>query len=180
VVIRWLFAVYFHFEHEFDISLDALELAVMSPVLSDRFRLRLPRIDMLEQTAHVLEGGELRRTWVFRPGLALPKPAARISKRLALSESWTVVETSLYGLKKHSKHWTLAFSRGGEHTPHAFGEGEYGLFPLGRGRSRRIATGTIRFGSRGIGGALESYLVKLVRSLYDAEAQSLRELVSLV
>lgn len=180
MVIRWLLAVYFHFEHEFDISLDALELAVMSPVLSDRFRLRLPRIDMLEQTAHVLEAGELRRTWVFRPGLALPKPAARLSKRFSLSESWTVVETSLYDLKKHSKTWTLGFSRGGESQPRRFGEGEYGLFPLGRGRSRRIATGTVRLGIRAVGGALESYLVTLVRTLYDAEAQSLRELVSLV
>ncbi len=178
-----LLAVYFQFQHEFDISLDALELAVMSPVLSDRFRLHLPRMDMLEQTEHVLENAELKRTWLFRPGLALPKAAAQFGtlvKGFSLTDSWTVTEQSLYGLRRHARTWQLSFSRGEGHAHRRFGDGEYGLYPLGRGRSRRIASGNIRLGVRGVGRAFESYLVTMVSSLYDAEAQSLRELVSLV
>ena len=63
-----------HFEivHEFDIPLDALELAVISPSLCQKLAHRLPNMESIQQKEHVLKDDRLERVWSYRANMRLP------------------------------------------------------------------------------------------------------------
>ena len=68
-----------HFEitHEFDIPLDALELAVISPSLVDKFGITVHKlgvgIEKVTERSRSLKNGTLERAWHYQANIKLPK-----------------------------------------------------------------------------------------------------------
>ena len=68
-----------HFEiaHEFDIPMDALELAVISPNLVDKFAITVHKlgvgIEKVTERSRSLKSGTLERVWHYQAHIKLPK-----------------------------------------------------------------------------------------------------------
>ena len=62
----------FEIVHEFDIPLDAIELAVLSPRLIEQLAPRLPDMETVIQTSHDLVDGVLKRVWSFAANMKVP------------------------------------------------------------------------------------------------------------
>ena len=96
-----------HFEiaHEFDIPLDALELAVISPALVDKLGAKLQKsnIEEIRQKAHDLKNGVLERVWHYQANVKLPAFARGVVTRDMCA--WD--EESTYDLKRHASTWTI-------------------------------------------------------------------------
>src|SRR5438477_616071 len=72
--------VRFAIVHEFDIPLDALELAVISPTLVDRLVAMLQKrnIERLEQKSFSLTNGVLDRVWHYQAKAPIPAFAKKV------------------------------------------------------------------------------------------------------
>jgi hypothetical protein len=171
--------VFFDVKHEFDMSLDALELAVLSPDLHEHLRMALAGHITLEQKEHTLSAGTLRRTWNFRADHVLPTRVARLM-RIRPRDHWIFEETSVYDLAEHRREWTVAFRLSEWLDRRTQFNGSYQLYPLGRGRTRRVVSGKADIDVPGVGAVLESYLLRLLRRVYDVEALTLREMINLL
>ena len=64
--------VHFEIAHEFDIPLDALELAVLSPDLAKRIDAAPERHRAVEQREHALKDGVLERVWRYQANMQAP------------------------------------------------------------------------------------------------------------
>jgi hypothetical protein len=174
--------VHFEVVHEFDIPLDALELAVISPNLFQELSKRLHSIESVSQKEHVLTAGpnaRLDRLWSYRANVKIPSFATRY----VTPEMCAWDEKSTYDIKHHASEWTI--------VPHVkpswrnlfAAKGTYALGQLGSGRTRRTVSGCIELRVR-IPGPLRQVAEKLivgeVRKTFDAEAETLRELATLV
>ena len=95
--------VHFEIVHEFDIPLDAVELAVLSPNLIDQLAPRLSNMEQVEQTSHAMNNGTFERVWSYHANVRIPAFAKSHLTREMLG--WD--EHSVYDLKKHSAKWTI-------------------------------------------------------------------------
>ena len=165
----------FEIVHEFDISVDAIELAVLSPRLIDLLAPRLPEMETVTQQSHELVDGVLKRVWCFAANMRVPEFAkARVTKEMLRWE-----ERSTYSLKTHEATWEIvpAVKREWQQYFHAFGRSS--LVPRGDG-SARIVRGELELVVRVVGAVAERLIVNQVKKIYDAEAASLRDLATLV
>src|SRR5579883_1953889 len=98
-------AVHFEIAHEFDIPLDALELAVISPALIDKLAPRITKagIETVEQKEHKLHNGVLDRVWRYQANVKLPAFARGYVTRDMLA--WE--EESTYELRGHASEWRI-------------------------------------------------------------------------
>ena len=92
-----------HFEvvHEFDIPLDALELAVISPNLFQELSKRLHSIESVSQKEHILSAGppaRLDRLWSYRANVKIPSFATKY----VTPEMCAWDEKSTYDIKRHA------------------------------------------------------------------------------
>jgi hypothetical protein len=166
----------FEISHEFDIPLDALELAVISPSLCQKLAHRLPNIESVHQKEHVLKDGRLDRTWSYRANVRLP-PFAR---SYITPEMMAWDDTSIYDIARHASEWTI--------TPHVKPEwrkffasaGTYTLTELARGRTRRVVSGQVEVRVPVVSPVAEKLIVAEVKKLFEAEAETLRDLATLV
>jgi hypothetical protein len=170
--------VHFEVVHEFDIPLDALELAVLSPDLAEKIATRLHGPEAVEQREHRLEGTRLRRVWSFRGNVKVPVWAGRSIVR----ELWAWDERSVYDIRRHASEWTLVpRSRPGWQKYFA-GQGSYQIFPLGAGRSRRVVSGRVELRvplTQSARGFAERLILNEVKKTLQAEADTLREMAEL-
>ncbi len=167
-----------HFEivHEFDIPLDALELAVISPNLCQRLALRLPNMESIQQKEHVLKDNRLERVWSYRANLRLP-PFARAyvtPEMMAWDERYT------YDITKHTSQWTIIPHVKPEWRKYFVATGAYSLTTLDSGRTRRTVSGTIDLRVPLLRQVAEKLIVGEVKKTFDAEAETLRDLATLV
>jgi len=97
--------VHFEIAHEFDIPLDALELAVISPALVDKLGAKLQKsnIEEIRQKAHDLKNGVLECVWHYQANVKLPAFARGVVTRDMCA--WD--EESTYDLKRHASTWTI-------------------------------------------------------------------------
>ena len=93
----------FEISHEFDIPLDALELAVISPTLCQKLAHRLPNMESVHQKEHVLKEGRLERVWSYRANVKLPAFARAYIKPEMMA--WD--ERSTYDIRKHASEWNI-------------------------------------------------------------------------
>ncbi len=167
-----------HFEitHEFDIPLDALELAVISPSLMQRLAHRLPNIESVQQKEHVLKDDRLERLWSYRANVRLPT----FARSYVTPEMMAWDEKSTYDIKKHRSDWTIVPHVKPEWRKYFSASGTYALAELVSGRTRRTVAGSVELRVPVFSKVAEKLIVGEVRKTFDAEAETLRELATLV
>lgn len=166
----------FEIVHEFDIPLDALELAVISPDLVNDIGKRLPNIESVRQTDHVLEGGRLERVWSYKANVKLPA----FAKNYVTPEMCAWDERSVYDIKRHASEWTIHPHVKAEWQRYFDAKGTYTLTALGSGRTRRTVTGHIELRVPLVRQVAEKLILGEVKKTFDAEAETLRDLATLV
>ena len=167
-----------HFEvvHEFDIPLDALELAVISPDLFQQLAGRLHSIESVQQKEHVLKDGRLERLWSYRANVRIPAFATKY----VTPEMCAWDEKSTYDIKRHSSEWTIVPHVKPEWRKLFAAKGTYELVELASGRTKRTVSGNIELRVPLVRQVAEKLIVGEVKKTFDAEAETLRELATLV
>lgn len=166
----------FEISHEFDIPLDALELAVLSPSLSTELAQRLSNIESVQQKEHVLTDGRLERVWSFRANIRLPA----FARSYVTPEMMGWDERSSYDIKRHASDWTISPHVKPEWRRYFAAQGTYELAELASGRTRRTVKGTVELRVPLFRQVAEKLFVGEVRKTFDAEAETLRSLATLV
>lgn len=168
--------MHFEISHEFDIPLDALELAVISPNLCTQLARRLPNMESVQQKEHVLKDARLERIWAYRANVRLPAFARAYLKPEMMA--WD--ERSIYDIKKHASEWTISPHVKPEWRKYFAASGSYTLTTLASGRTRRTVAGSIELRVPVVRPVAEKLIVAEVRRTFDAEADTLRHLAELV
>ncbi|WP_437675224.1 DUF2505 family protein [Sorangium sp. So ce131] len=164
--------MHFTLSHELDAPLDAVELAVLSPELGPRLASKVPLLESIVTVEHALRGGELLRVLRFQASAPLPIFKGYPITRDAMS--WE--ERSTYRLADHSSTWQVTPKE--QWRSYFRAEGTYRLDRLPDGRTRRRVDGDIQIRLRVLGPLVERLAVAEVQRTYDAEADTLRELVT--
>jgi hypothetical protein len=168
--------VQFEVVHEFDIPLDALELAVISPNLFQELSHRLSGIESVQQKEHVLANGRLDRLWSYRATVRIPSFATKY----VTPEMCAWDEKSTYDIKRHASEWTILPHVKPEWRKMFTARGTYTLEELASGRTRRTVSGSLELRVPLVRQVAEKLIVGEVRKTFDAEAETLRELATLV
>jgi hypothetical protein len=168
--------VHFEITHEFDIPLDALELAVISPNLCQRLATRLDNIEAVQQKEHVVSSSHLERVWARRANVKLPA----FAKAYVKPEMMAWDERTLYDIEKHAAEWTIVPHVKPEWRKYFAASGTYSLVTLASGRTRRLVSGAIELRVPVLRQTAEKLIVAEVRKTFEAEAETLRELATLV
>ncbi|WP_437598948.1 DUF2505 domain-containing protein [Sorangium sp. So ce590] len=158
--------------HELDAPLDAIELAVLSPELGPRLARKVASIESVVTIEHAIHDGELLRVLRFQASAPLPifkgYPVAKDAM------SWE--ERSTYRLSDHASTWQVSPKE--QWRSYFRSAGTYQLERLPEGRTRRRVDGDIEIRLRLLGPLVERLALAEVQRTYDAEADTLRELVS--
>lgn len=167
-----------HFEiiHEFDIPLDALELAVISPALCQKLAHRLPNMESIQQKEHVLRDDRLERVWSYRANIRLPT----FARAYVTPEMMAWDERSTYDIKKHASEWTIIPRMKPSFRKYFASTGSYLLSTLDSGRTKRTVLGTVELRVPVLSQVAEKLIVGEVKKVFDAEAETLRDLATLV
>ena len=166
----------FEVVHEFDIPLDALELAVISPNLFQELSKRLHSIESVSQKEHVLTDARLDRLWSYRANVKIPAFATKY----VTPEMCAWDEKSTYDIKRHLSEWIILPHVKPEWRKMFSAKGTYTLMQLGSGRTRRTVNGSIELRVPLVRQVAEKLIVAEVRKTFDAEADTLRDLATLV
>jgi len=167
--------VQFEIVHEFDIPLDAIELAYLSPRLFDQLSPRLHDMETVTQTTHELVDGILTRVWAFSANMKIPDFAKpHVTKEML---SWE--ERSTYNLKTHAATWLIVPRVKPEWQKYFKASGTYSLVRRGEG-SARIVRGDLDLAVPVVRPVAERLIVNEVKKTFEAEAATLRDLATLV
>jgi hypothetical protein len=156
--------VHFEIAHEFDIPLDALELAVISPTLVDKFGAKVVElrvgIETIRERTRSWTGDVLERVWHYQANIRVPAFArAYVTREMC---AWD--ESSVYKMSRHLGEWTI--------TPK--------IQALGGGRSRRVIQGQLELRVRVVRPMAERLIVSEVKKAFEAEAATLRDMATLI
>jgi hypothetical protein len=162
--------------HEFDIPLDALELAVISPNLCSKLAARLSNMEKIQQKEHVVQGDRVERVWSYRANIRLPE----FAKAYVTPEMMAWDERSIYDIKKHAAEWTIAPHLKPEWRKYFESKGTYELTALDSGRTKRVVSGIVELRVPVLRQVAEKLIVGEVKKTFDAEAETLRDLATLV
>ena len=171
-----------HFEivHEFDIPLDALELAVVSPHLVDKFEAKVQKlrvgIEKVSERGRSLKNGVLERQWRYQANVRIPQFAAGYVTRDMCA--WD--EHAVYDMAQHRGRWTVVPNVKPEWRKYLSASGTYALEALGDGRSRRVVRGDVGVRVHFVRQMAERLVVGEVRKAFEAEAATLRDMATLI
>ncbi|MGH7297670.1 MAG: DUF2505 family protein [Polyangiaceae bacterium] len=171
-----------HFEiaHEFDIPLDALELAVISPTLVDKLSVTIHKqgvgIEKVTERSRSLKNGTLERVWHYQANVKLPK----FARGYVTPEMTAWDETSVYEMARHRGKWTIVPNVKPEWRKYVSATGTYLIEPLGDGRSRRVVHGDLELRVRVVRQVAERLIVNEVKKAFEAEAATLRDMATLI
>jgi hypothetical protein len=171
--------VRFEVFHEFDIPLDALELAVMSPDLADKFSAKALElgvgIERVTERQRSLRGSVLERTWHYQANVNVPKFArGYVTREMCAWEEQTV-----YDMGKHRGAWTVLPNVKPEWRRFFDSKGTYEVESLPGGRSRRTIRGDVQLRVRVVRQVAERLIVNEVKKAFSAEAATLRDMATL-
>lgn len=170
-----------HFEvaHEFDIPLDALELAVVSPDLAEKFSAKALQlrvgIERITERQRSLRGGVLERTWHYQANVNLP----RFARGYVTRDMCAWDEQTVYEMAKHRGSWTVSPNVKPEWRRYFESKGTYEIEPLKGGRSRRTIRGEVQLRVRVVRQVAERLIVNQVKKAFEAEMATLRDLATL-
>jgi hypothetical protein len=164
--------VRFEIVHDFDVPLDAVEAAALSPELGARLARRLTRIESVETLDHAREDGAVRRVLRFQASapLSLFRGTTVARDAMAWQEHWS------YRLSEHTATWAVLPKE--QYRRYFRSEGTYRLEPCGPGRTRRTVVGELEIQIALMRGVAERMALSEVKKTYDAEADTLRELAT--
>lgn len=167
-----------HFEivHEFDIPLDALELAVISPNLCQKLASRLANAESIQQKTHLLKDDVLERVWSYRANVRLP----HFARAYVTPEMMAWDERSVYSIRKHTAEWNIVPRVKPEWRKFFDSSGTYALTALDSGRTKRTIAGSIELRAPVLRQVAEKLIVAEIKKTWDAEAETLRDLATLV
>ncbi len=171
-----------HFEiiHEFDIPLDALELAVISPNLVDKFGITVHKlgvgIEKVTERSRSLKNGTLERVWHYQANVKLPK----FARGYVTPEMTAWDEQSVYVMAKHLGRWTIVPNVKPAWRKYVSATGTYAIEALGDGRSRRVVHGDLELRVRVVRQVAERLIVNEIKKAFEAEAATLREMATLI
>lgn len=166
----------FEIAHEFDIPLDAVELAFLSPGLGDALVARLPHIESLEQKSHTVDESRLERVWSFRANIKIPA----FAQKYVTPEMCAWEETTVYDIRRHAASWRVKANVKPEWQKFFASSGSYLFEALDRGRTKRIVRGTLDVNVSLVGPMAEKLVYsELVKKTFDAEAATLQKLATL-
>lgn len=168
--------MHFAIVHEFDIPLDALELAVLSPNLCQKLAHRLSNVESIQQKEHVLRDDRLERIWSYRANVRLPA----FARAYVTPEMMAWDERLSYDIKKHTSEWTITPRVKADWRKYFASSGTYVLTSLASGRTRRTIDVNVELRVPVFRQAAEKLLASEVRKMFDAEAETLRDLATLV
>jgi hypothetical protein len=172
--------VHFAIAHEFDIPLDALELAVLSPDLVHKFSAtahqRGAGIEKITEQSRSLENGVLERVWHYQAHVRLPG----FARGYVTPEMTAWDEQTVYEMSKHRGRWTVVPDVKPEWRKYFSATGTYAIEPLGDGRSRRLVEGDIDLRLRVVGHVAERLMFGEVKKAFESEASTLRDMATLI
>jgi hypothetical protein len=172
--------VHFDIAHEFDIPLDALELAVISPDLVDKFAAKVLKlgvgIEKVTERSHSLKSGVLERVWHYQAHVKLPK----FARGYVTPEMTAWDEQTVYEMGKHRGRWTIMPNVKPEWRKYFSATGTYNIEALGDGRSRRVVRGDLELRVRVVRQVAERLMVGEVKKAFEAEAATLRDMATLI
>jgi hypothetical protein len=171
--------VRFEVIHEFDIPLDALELAVMSPDLADKFSAKAQElgvgIERVTERERSLRGGVLERRWHYQANVNVPKFAhGYVTREMCAWEEQTV-----YDMERHRGAWTVSPNVKPEWRRFFDSNGTYEVDALPGGRSRRTIRGELQLRVRLVRQMAERLIVNQVKKAFSAEAATLQDMATL-
>ncbi len=166
-----------HFEiiHEFDIPLDAVELAVLSPSLIEKLSPRLGNIEVVEQKEHSMNDRVFTRVWTYKANVKIPA----FAKSYVTPEMLRWDEHSAYDLKTHSARWKIVPAVKPEWHKYFHSSGSYELVPSREG-TKRIIIGELDLFVPFVRQMAEKLILAEVKKTFEAEAATLRDLATLV
>jgi hypothetical protein len=172
--------VNFEIVHEFDIPLDALELAVISPGLVDAFGAKVRAmgagVQSVTERSHALKNGVLERVWHYQAQVRLPA----FARGVVTPEMMAWDEHSRYESAPHRGKWSIEPNVKPAWRKYFAASGTYALEVLGDGRSRRVVRGTLDLRVRVVRQVAERLIVSEVRKVFEAEAATLRDMATLI
>jgi Protein of unknown function (DUF2505) len=172
--------VHFEIAHEFDIPLDALELAVISPSLVDKFAIVVHKrgvgIEGVTERSRSLKDGVLERVWHYQANVKVPK----FARGYITPEMTAWDEQSVYEMAKHKGRWTIVPNVKPEWRKYFKATGTYRIDPLGDGRSRRVVEGELELNVRVVRQVAERLIVNEVKKAFEAEAATLLDMATLI
>jgi hypothetical protein len=172
--------VHFEIAHEFDIPLDALELAVISPDLVVKLGAKVRDLgvglESIREQSHSIKDGVLERVWRYQANVRIPQ----FAKPYVTREMCAWDEESVYQLKTHLGRWTITPNVKPEWRKYFTASGTYEIQPLGGGRSRRVIEGSLELHVRVVRSMAERLIVSEVKKAFEAEAATLRDMATLV
>ncbi len=164
----------FEIVHEFDIPLDAIELAVLSPRLVEQLATRLPDMQVT-QKSHELTDGVLRRVLSYAAHVKIPD----FARPYVTPEMLSWDEHTTYALKTHDAKWDIVPGVKPEWQKYFQSSGTYSLVPRGDG-SARVVRGNLELVVPLVRAVAERLILNEVKKSFEAEAASLRDLATLV
>ena len=169
----------FEITHEFDIPMDALELAVISPDLVSKFGAQVQAqhvgIQTVTERSRSLRNGTLERVWHYQAHIRLPK----FARGYVTPEMTAWDEQSVYETKSHKGKWSIVPNVKPEWRQYFSASGTYTVEPLGDGRSRRTVKGELELRVRVVRQVAERLILGEVRKSFEAEAATLRDMATL-
>lgn len=169
----------FEITHDFDIPLDALELAVISPSLVDKLASKVRElgvgIETLRERERTLKDGVLERVWHYQANVHIPMFARAYVTRAMCA--WD--EESVYEMARHRGSWTIVPNVQPEWRRYFASTGTYEIKPLGGGRCRRVIHGNIDLSVRIVRSVAERLIVAEVKNAFEAEAATLRDMATI-
>jgi hypothetical protein len=165
--------VHFRIAHEFEIPRDALELAFLSPDLIDALK-KLSGMKAV-QKAHALRDGVLERVWSCEANVKVPKFAIRY---VGPKVSWE--QRNTYRLAKHEATWEIAVDIKPSWREYFSAKGTYALVSLGEAKTRRVVEGEVNLRVPVVKKVAERMILAEVRKAFEAEAETLRDMATLV
>lgn len=164
----------FEIGHEFDIPRGALELAVISPDLCTKLARKLPNVESVAQREHALRGRRLERVWSYRANVKVPA----FARSYVRPEMMAWDERSAYDIDEHAGEWTIIPHVKADWRRYFAASGSYSLSALERGRTRRLIRGALDLRVPVVRSVAEKLIVAEVRRMFDAEAETLRDLAT--
>ena len=172
--------MHFQIAHEFDIPFDALELAVISPSLVDKFSATVHKlgvgIEGVTERSRSLKNGVLERVWHYQANVRVPK----FARGYLTPEMTAWDEQSVYEMGRHRGRWTLVPNIKPQWRKYFAATGTYRIDPLGDGRSRRVVEGDLEVRVRVVRQVAERLILGEVKKAFDAEAVTLRDMATLI
>lgn len=159
--------------------IDAVELALMSPGMSEAFAECWEAVDRVERVRHEVDGGRVERVWrcQARAPLKILSGYEVTRDMLTWEEHWS------YRMADREGRWHIVPRPGvdpeASWRSHFEMRGDYRLDPLADGRTRRTVSGDLRVELKVIGPVVERIAVAELRKAFEAEAAALGSLSTL-